>query len=196
MIGAVPADVGRAGSAAAAFQDDDVIEADALAFQPETCGGCLERLVVRGAVNDRHRSEAERPRVLTVDVELARKDALDRIVVERERVPQIDERPLHDPDDGIDLFAVVAPRITEGEAAVGINHRVGRSDDEVLDVGVAVLDDRLSLCGSPFDVEGAHAFACECPLDARPREAVQHHAVEGAVAGDRNRVGRVVEGGH
>ena len=33
----------------------------------------------------------------------------------QQRVPQIGDRPLDDPDDRVDLFPVVAPRIAEGK---------------------------------------------------------------------------------
>ena len=84
---------------------------------------------------------------------------------------------------------------SEKRPSATIEDRAGRTDD-VLDVGVAVLDDDRAVGRAPDDVEGAHALAAERPFDARPPEAVGHHAVEAAVAADRNRVGAAAERRH
>ena len=70
-------------------------------------------LVVGGAIGNRHRAESIRARVGTVDVELAREQSLQRIVIELERVPQIDQWASGDADPGVDLFAVVTPRVAD-----------------------------------------------------------------------------------
>ena len=124
LIGAVPADVGGAGPATAAFDDDDVVEADAFAFETETRGRGLERLVVGDAIGDRHRAEADTDACTAVDVELARQQAV-HADSHRARTRDADpRRALGDADPGVDLFAVVAARIAEREPPVGEDRRV------------------------------------------------------------------------
>ena len=77
--------------------------------------------MIGGAAHDRHRAEAERTRVGAVDVVLAGHQTFHGIVVEREGVAQIHQRPFDDADDRVDLFATIAARISERELAGRLN---------------------------------------------------------------------------
>ena len=134
--------------------------------------------------------------VLAVELVLARHRALDRIVVELERVAQIAQRPPADADARVDLVAAVAPRVAERELAVGANLGVAGGHDRVRHEDVAVLDRDVGAAAAPDDVPRAQPLALERALDARPLERLEHHAVELAVAAHRHGAGRRAERRH
>ena len=92
-VGAVPADERGPGSTTLPFDDLNVLETGALALEADAGGGRLERLAVRHAVGDLHRAEAVGREVLAVDVELAAERAVDVVLVHREGMPQVGNRP-------------------------------------------------------------------------------------------------------
>ena len=188
-VGTVPADVGRAGDAAATFDDVDGVEANAAAFEAQAGGRRRKRLAVRRAVVDRHAAEAERPRVRTVQVEITRQRAVHRIVLEIERVEQVGQRAPLDPNARVDLLAAVAARVTEREEARHVDPRSAAGHHGLADVGVRVLDDDVALGVAPGHVERLHRPTAEAALDARPAKRAEEHAVElaGAIHLDRAR---------
>src|SRR3954465_2600235 len=93
----------------------------------------------------------------------------------------------------VELLAVVAWREPEREAAVRGNRGVAGGNHDVLDVRVAVLDDRAAGGAAPFDIERVHALADERSFDPRPLETLEHHAVERAVSAHLNRAGARAE---
>ena len=159
-------------------------------------GRGLERLAVCEAVVDRQRAEAERALIRPVEVVLARHDALDVVVVDVERVLEIGSRPLRHADAAVDLFALVAPRKSEREAAVDGDLAAVLLHAAAGDIDIRVLDDEARLSIAPGDVERAHVFGDEMPFDARPAERLGHHARELGCAADGNRIGRRAERRH
>ena len=120
-------------------------------------------------------------------MELAREQPVHVVVVQVERVAQIRERAPDHADARVDLFAAVTAREAERKPAVDVDRRVAVTDHgDARHVRVGVFDDRAPGHRAPHDVERAHALAAERALDARTAEVVDHHAVERAVAADRN----------
>ena len=192
-VGAVPPDEGGAGAAAVALDDLDVVEPHAVAFEADARQRGVERFPVSDAIGDCHRPGAVGPLVLTGHLKLPGERAVEVVLVETEGVLQVGHRTPDDLDVRVDLLAAVAARVTERKAAGGADRRCARGDEHVLDVGVTVLDHRVAADRSPDDVESAHLLAGERPLDARPAEGIEHHAVERAVAADRDRIGARTE---
>ena len=91
-VGAVPADEGGAGSPTTALDGLDVLETGAVALETDAGRRRLERLAVRHAVGDLHPAEAVGREVIAVDVELAAERAVEVVVVQRERMPQVRNR--------------------------------------------------------------------------------------------------------
>ena len=117
-VGAVPADVGVAGAAAAAFQDLDVRQPHALPLEQHGARGAVHRLAVEHGVGNLHPAGPIRREVFAGDGELAAQQAVDVVVVDGEGVPQVGDRPARDRDPRVDLLAAVAPREPQREASV------------------------------------------------------------------------------
>ena len=186
-IGAVPAHVGGAGDGGAGLLDLEPVEADTGALEAQAGHGRGERLVVGAAAIERQPAEAERLLVLAVEVELAADRAEHRVVVQFESGAEVGHRPLAGADPGVDLFAAVAPRVAQREAAFDVEARVPGAHHRPGQMRVAVLDHRLAFDRAPGDVPGAHRLAGEAALDLRTRQRAEDHAVERPGAVHRNR---------
>ena len=122
-VGAVPADVGVAGSAAAAFQDLHVRQPDALPLEhapsSRRCPPAHRRTRRRQSPSGRSPTGVE---VFAGDVELAAQQAVDVVFVDGEGVTQVGDRPAGDLDPRVDLFPAVLPREPEREAPGRLDH--------------------------------------------------------------------------
>ena len=111
-------------------------------------------------------------------------------------MPQVGETAPVDPHPRVDLLAVVAPRVAEGELSVGPDVRGAVRNHALAHGHVAVLDHHLRRAPSPLGVPGAHPLAGERALDTRLRESEEHHAVELSRAADVHGASRRAERRH
>ena len=100
------------------------------------------------------------------------------------------------PHHRVHFLAAVAPGPGQGELPVDAERAGAAAEVAPDDVQVRVLDQELAAAGAPVDVPGPHVLAGEGRLDARRRQVAQKGAVEGAVAVDRERIGRGPHRGH
>src|SRR4051794_16647100 len=111
-------------------------------------------------------------------------------------MPQINEGAPRNPDDRVDLLAIVTPRVAQGKSSLRRDLRPAARNRTFADQCVAVLDDDAGRPLAPCRVPCAHAAAAEGPLDSRFGEGLQHHPVELSRSPDRNRARRRTKCGH
>jgi hypothetical protein len=153
-------------------------------------------LLPRGPFVDLQFAEAERCLVPAVQVELAGHPAVERPVVEHERVAQVGQRPARRADARVDLLAAVLARVAEREPPVGLDERGAVGDLRVGQRHVAVLDDQVAAGAAPRDIPRAHGVAAEVTFDARLLERQRHHAIEVARAANGDPGGARAERRH
>ncbi len=127
---------------------------------------------------------------------LARNHAFDIVVVDVERVLEIDGGPIPDVDAAVDLLALVAPGESEREAAVDGDLAAVFLHATAGDVDVGILDDEAGFAAAPGDVERAHILRDEMPLDTRTADRLGHHAGELGRASNGNGIGGRTERRH
>src|SRR6185503_16108407 len=106
------------------------------------------------------------------------------VIIQRERMAEISDRPFHDFDARVDLLAAVSAWISDRKPPCRSDSRFARRDDGVGDVDVVVLNDRTALRRSPDDVEGAHRLTRKIAFAPRAPERLSHDAIERAVSTD------------
>ena len=97
-----------------------------------------------------------------------------RIVVDLERVAKTVQVPPGHAEPGVDLLAVVTPRVTEREETFRADLGITGAHHAVGDGEVAVLDDDPCRAGAPERVPRAEVLAAERPLNARTAERPGH----------------------
>ena len=195
-VGAVPADVRRAGDGGPALEDGQPVEPYPGAFEAQRGLALGERLAVSRALGDGEPSEAVRLRVLAVEMKVARDQAIDVVVLEIEGFEKILHGARCHANPGIDFLAAIATRIAEGELAAHVHARRAVADHRAADVGIVVLDDEVAVHFAPGDAPRTDFAADEPAFDARTPEGPQHHTVEPAHPVDGNRHGAGAEHRH
>ena len=117
-IGRIPADECCAGHGSGILRERQIVEPDAGAVEAHRRAHLLERLLVRDAVVNRHRAEADRTFVPAGQMKLPRDQAGHRIVVDAERVAQAVDVAAGQPHPRIDLLAAIIPRVAQSESSI------------------------------------------------------------------------------
>ena len=196
-VGRVPLDERGPRRRARALADVEPVQPDAAALEAQVGGGGVEGLAVGGRLVEPQPPHPEQAGVVPVEPHLAGGRPLDEVALgEPERGPDAGGRERLEPHERVHLLAAVAPGPAQREPPVDRHGAAAPPEVPVDDVEIRVLHHELAAARAPIDVPGLHVLAGEGRLDARRLEVAEKHAVEGAVAVDRERAGGRARRGH
>ena len=101
--------------------------------------------------------------------------------------------PAHGTKSSVEFLAVIAARISQREAPLGLQLGIAATNPAIRHRDVLLLDDDVRHAIAPECVPGPKVFSQEPSFDARPAQRASHRAVELTAPPERDRTGARAE---